>query len=104
MAEEVGPRHRQSPAGVLRPHVGDSLPLRRVLAEHRRRPGGQGLGNEAVPIRGEAGHGHKEVPGPHLPGVIADAGDLQSHIHRSLQDRDALQQCLKSHLVKPPSR
>ncbi len=90
MAEEVGPHCRQRPAGIRHLDIGD-VPLRRLLAQHRRRAGLHGLFDEIVPVCGEAGHGYKQSAGPHRPGVIADVRNLQLHVRRGGQDGDSLQ-------------
>ena len=71
VSKEVGPHRRQSPAGIRHLDIGD-IPLRRLLAQHRRRAGLHGLSDEIVSVRRKAGHGHKQSAGSHRPGVIAD--------------------------------
>ena len=91
VAEEVSARHRQRPAGIPDPHPGN-LPFRRRLAQHRRRPGGQGLRNKAVSVHRVAAEGYKQIPWSYRPGVIADAADLRLQIQVGGEDFQPRQQ------------
>ena len=97
MAVEVASCHRQGPAGVRHLDVGDSLPFRRNLAQHRRRAGGHGLGDELVSVRRIAAEGRKQVPGPHPAGVVLNLGDLRLQIRGGGEDFQALQQFFQLH-------
>lgn len=88
MAEEVGPHHSQRPAGISHLYIRNSL-CRDLLAQHGRRTGSHSLGNKGVTICGKSGHGHKQVPRPHSPGVIAYPWDLQLQICRGRKHRDS---------------
>ena len=89
MAEEVGAHHRQAPAGIRHLHIGD-LPLRQLLTQDGRRAGGHRFFDIGMTVRGEAGHGHKQVAGLRLTGVIADVPDLLFRIHIGGEDLQAL--------------
>ena len=96
-AKEVGPRHRQGPAGVRHLDIRNFSLLRQGLTENRRRAGGHGLGDEAVSVHRVAAESHKEVPGLHLPGVVTDLGNLCLQTHVGGEDFQPLQQFLELH-------
>ena len=90
----------QGRAAVGNQHVGP-LSLRPLLAQHAGRAFFPGHGDIFVPIRLIARHGHKEVPGPRLSRVIADAGDLHLQVGVGFRGRYALQQLTQFHSMHP---
>ena len=96
MAEEIGARHRQSPAGIRHLDIRD-IALRHPLAQHRRRATLHGLADEIVAVHGEAGHGHKQVPRPRLPRIVADIGNLQLQVRRGGENVQAPEQFTELH-------
>ena len=90
VSEPVDAHMGESRPAVRGAHEGN-VPLRRFLAEDAGRAllqgahdgcgaCGDGHGDEAVSVGLAAGHGHEEVAGLRLPGVVADAGDLQRRV------------------------
>ena len=103
VAVEVGPQHRQGPAGVRHLDVGE-VPLRRRLAHHRGGAALRRLANEGVAVRRKAPHGHEQVPGPDGPGVVADAGHLAVQVRCGGQNLDAPQKFSQFHSYRSSLR
>ena len=87
MAEEVGPHHSQSPAGIGHLYIRNPC-CRNLLAQHCRRARSHGLRNKGVTVRSKSSHGNKQIPWLHGPGVIAHSRNLLLQIRRGRKHRN----------------
>ena len=90
VAEPVPAQPGQGGAAVGYQHAG-SVSLRLCLAEDAGRALFPRHGDEPVSVGLIAGDRHEQVPRLCLPGVVADAGDLQLRVRPQLGNIDALQ-------------
>ena len=98
----VGGHHRQGPAGIVHPDVGDISLRRRPFAHHRGGARRHGLGNVCVAVGGKAGHGHEQISCRRGAGIIADADDLRLRVRGGGQGGDPLQKVFEFHGTYAP--
>ena len=96
VAEEIGGRKGHGIPGILHQHIGN-VALRLPLTQHRRRALFHRHGDELMAVGGIARHRHEQIAGLHVPGIIADTGDLQSILCMAFRNRDACQNFFEFH-------
>ena len=96
MAEVIRADQSQGQPVGFHQHIAYLL-LRLFGSDHHAGPLLHGHGDKSVAIGSKAGNGHKQGPGGHLSGIVADGGDLRFRVGGQLHHRNSRQQFSQFH-------